>query len=208
MDDLLEFGQVQRGLLGVQIIDVDANVADGLGLSVKQGVLVRRVTSGSAAEDSGIKVGDVIVAIEGHKVNSVSELQEWVARNRPGKEISVVFIRGDEKNIVNARLKNNEGSVELTSKEFDREVDGARIEEVSYKDLTRLKLDGGVIVAEVDGGEWVKSGMRDGFVVAFVDKVSIDDVEDFYRIMEYKRGGVLLEGYYLSGEKGSYAIDW
>jgi serine protease Do len=91
VDDLLEFGQVQRGLLGIQITDVDARVAEDLGLLVNQGVLVTRVTQGSAAEESGIIVGDVIVGIEGHTVNSVSELQEWVARNRPGKNIRVSY---------------------------------------------------------------------------------------------------------------------
>ncbi|HZI23685.1 MAG TPA: trypsin-like peptidase domain-containing protein, partial [Chryseolinea sp.] len=74
MDDLLELGQVQRGMLGIQITDVNAGIAEELRLAVSQGVLINRVNGGSAAEQSGLLKGDVIVGIDGHSINSVSEL--------------------------------------------------------------------------------------------------------------------------------------
>src|SRR5690606_15635186 len=79
MDDLLEFGRVQRGLLGINIGDVNASLAEQYGLPVSQGVYVSNVLRGSAAEEAGMRPGDVIVAIDDRSVNSVSELQEWVA---------------------------------------------------------------------------------------------------------------------------------
>jgi serine protease Do len=196
MDDLLEFGRVQRGLLGINIGDVDAVRAEQWNLPVTQGVFIQNVLPGSAAEDSGLLPGDVIVAIDHHIVNSVSELQEWVARNRPGHEIVVTYLRGGTKKDVKARLKNGQGKETVERKEIKHALEGARFEDVPYRELARLMLDGGVKVIDVDAGKWKKAGVRKDFIIAFIDKVPVDNVEDLNRIMDYKKGGVLVEGYY------------
>lgn len=208
MDDLLEFGKVQRGLLGINIGDVDAIRAEQYGLPVTQGVFVSSVLPGGAAEESGMLPGDVIVAIDQHIVNSVSELQEWVARNRPGHEIHVTFLRQGQKKEVKARLKNSHGKESLEKKEIKHELEGARFEDVPYRDLAKLMIDGGVKVAGITPGKWKKAGVKRDFIIAYVDKVPVDNVEDLNRIMEYKKGGVLIEGFYPDGEKGTYGMDW
>jgi Do/DeqQ family serine protease len=207
MDDLLEFGQVQRGLLGVQIENVNAAIAEEMGLATSQGVLVRRVNRGSAAEASGIAEGDVITGIDRHRVNSVSELQEWIARKRPGKTVTVTFIRGGKIAEVSARLKDNSGSEALQPVDDHTSVDGIVLEEVSLSDLARLNLEGGVLVTAAEG-KWKEAGVQKGFVIGFLDKVPVDDVKDFHRMLRYKKGGILVEGYYLNGEKKSYGIEW
>ncbi|MBT1699167.1 trypsin-like peptidase domain-containing protein [Fulvivirgaceae bacterium PWU4] len=208
MDDLLEYGEVQRGLLGIGIGDVNASIAETLHLTVSQGVLVSTVNPGSAAEQSGILRGDVIIEIDNHIVNSVSELQEWVARNRPGKEIQVTFIREGEKRTVKARLKNSNGNEVMEKKEVSYSIDGATFENVPYRELAKLLLEGGVKVKDVDDGKWKKAGLRRGFVIGYIDKVPVDNVEDLNRILDYKKGGILIEGYYSDGKKGTYGVDW
>lgn len=208
MDDLLEFGQVQRGLLGIQITDVDARIAEDFGLMVNQGVLVTRVASGSAAEESGIIVGDVIVGIEGHTVNSVSELQEWVARNRPGAQIKVAYLHEGKLVNAKAKLRSNAGSEMVEKKEVKYELDGVSVEDVPYKELISLQLEGGVRVKDVRSGKWKEAGLRDGFIIAYVDKIPVDNVEDLNRILDFKRGGILIEGVYNDGRKGVYGIEW
>jgi len=208
MDDLLEFGQVQRGMLGVQISDVDAYVAERFSLPVNRGVLITRVNRGSAASESGIQQGDVITAIDSREVNSVSELQEWVARNRPGKEIMVTYIRGEETRQVKSRLKNNQGKEDLTERKIISEWNGASFEDVKYGELLKLKLDGGVLLKSLSEGSWKDAGLKEGFVIVYLDKVQVDNLADLNRIMEYKRGGVLVEGVYLTGEKAVYGLDW
>lgn len=208
MDDLLEFGEVQRGLLGIKIADVNALVAERLKLTVNQGVYVNEVYDGSAAKEAGIEEGDVIVGINNHTVNSLSELQEWVARHRPGTEISVDFIRADERKTVKARLKNTEGNEVLGRKPIEFKIDGAEFENVTYRELTKLLLEGGVKVKDLKKGKWKNSGMREGFIIGYIDKVPVDNVEDLNRILSYKKGGILLEGYYPDGEKGTYGVEW
>jgi len=208
MDDLLEFGRVQRGLLGINIGDVNAALAEQYDLTVNQGVYVSNVLQASAAEESGIEPGDVIVAIDHHIVNSVSELQEWVARNRPGNEIVVTLLREGVKKDVKATLKNSEGKESFQTKEVKNIIDGARFEDVPYRELAKLMLDGGVKVVSVKPGKWKKAGIREDFIIAFIDKVPVDNVEDLNRIMEYKKGGVLVEGFFADGEKGTYGMEW
>jgi Do/DeqQ family serine protease len=208
MDDLLEFGQVQRGLLGIQITDVNASIAEELNLNVSQGVLVSYVNTYSAAEQSGILEGDVIVAINQHAVNSVSELQEWVARNRPGKEIDVTYLRDGNRKDVKARLKNNEGSEAVARRDIQYELGGATVEDVLYKELVKLQLEGGVRIKRIGSGRWKDAGLKPGFIIAHIDKIAVDNVADLNRILEFKKGGVLIEGYYATGEKGIFGVEW
>jgi serine protease Do len=208
MDDLLEYGKVQRGLLGIEIADVNALIAESFNLPVNQGVLVNGVREQSAAAQSGIKEGDVIVGIDGQIVNSVSELQEWVARNRPGQEIEVTYLRNGSRKTVKARLRNSEGRETLEKKDISYSIHGAELEDVPYKELAKLMLEGGVRIKDLGEGKWKKAGLRENFIISYVDKVPVDNVEDLNRILEYKKGGMLVEGVYPGGQKGTYGVEW
>lgn len=207
MDDLLEFGEVQRGLLGVQIGDVNPGLADQLNLSVTQGVLISSINNGSAAKAAGMEAGDVIVAIDKHPIASVSELQEWVARKRPGQSVMVSYLRDNQPQEISVRLKNFEGSEEVRKKPVNYEIEGALLEEVPYSKLVELNLDGGVLVKEVSSGKWQKAGMTENFIITHIDKVAIDNVRDLNRAMEMKEGGVLIEGF-RNGEKKAIGMEW
>jgi serine protease Do len=208
MDDLMLYGQVQRGLLGIQIQSVDADMAEDRNLDRVRGVFVTHVNEGSAAEQSGIALGDVIVAINGHEVNNVSELQEWVARNRPGQSIVVNFIRGGKTREVKATLKNYSGSEEMEKPVILHEMEGATFEDLPYRELNKMNIDGGVRVVRIDDGVWKKGGMKEGFILTHLDKVNVDNVEDLNRIIAIKHGGMLVEGVYENGEKGVYGVNW
>lgn len=208
MDDLLEYGQVQRGLLGVQIVDVSAALAEDQELDVFQGVFVNVVNEGSSAQQAGIEVGDVITGINDHLVNSVSELQEWVARNRPGQTVKVTFRRKGKEQDVKAVLRNYDGSSELKKKEIEYEIEGATFEDIPYSKLTKLNLDGGVLIKKLTSGKWKKAGLQEDFIITHIDKVVIDNVSDLNRVMEMKTGGVLIEGLFSNGEKGTIGMEW
>ncbi|NOT77338.1 MAG: PDZ domain-containing protein [Cyclobacteriaceae bacterium] len=208
VDDLLEFGKVQRGLLGVQIVDVTSRVAESEHLDVLRGIFVTRVNEGSAASSSGIEAGDVIVGIDGNPVGGVSELQEMVARHRPGHSIKVTYRRGGQEKTVSTILKNYEGISSIAREPVIYEMEGATLEDISYSELTKRSIDGGVLVRKLEVGKWKKSGMKENFIITHIDKVSIDNVTDLNRVMSYKDGGVLVEGIYKDGTKGVYGLEW
>lgn len=206
VDDLKLYGQVQRGLLGVQIESINAMLAEELGLPVNRGVLVRRVNPNSAAAAAGIQPGDVITAVAGAEVSTVSELQERVARYRPGQRVSVVWLRNGKLKHALIKLRNFSGREVLEKRQLPDSLTGVRLTEVPHDVRIKLSVTGGVQVHPT-GDAWVEAGIPAGFVVLYVDKVAVDDKEDFIRIMQYKKGGVLLEGLTTDGLRKAYAVN-
>lgn len=208
MDDLLEFGKVQRGLLGIRIGDVNARLAEARGLNVVNGVFVSYVNSNSSAEEAGIVQGDVIIGINESTITNVSELQELVARNRPGDEIKVTYLRDGTETSVNAILRNTEGTTDLASKKYSQVLEGATFEEVSEIDLKEMKLSGGIKASRVENGKWKEAGLENGFIITKIDKVNITGLADLHLVLENKKGGILVEGISGSGERLVIGIDW
>ncbi len=209
VNDLKEFGAVQRALLGIRIGDVDANLAEREGLDVLKGVYVSQVGANSAADEAGIKSGDVIIAINDRPVDNVSELQEQVALNRPGDKVNVTYVRDGSTKVTRATLKNAEGNTEMVLASANVEIGGAEFEEVSEDLKKKLDLEGGVAVAEVTDGIWKEAGIKPGFIVTKIDKRPVEDVESLSRELERTSGdGILVEGVYPDGEKAYYGLGW
>ncbi len=208
MDDLLEFGRVQRGLLGIRINDVDARFADERDLNVVSGVFISLVNENSAAMDAGLLQGDVITGINGITVTNVSELQELVARNRPGDEVEVTYIRDGEVQNTLATLRDYEGNINIQPKVIRDEISGGFFEDLSDRDLEKYEIDGGVRIAQIEEGPWKDAGIEPGLIITRIDKVRILSLEDLNRNLENKNGPFLLEGIYENGDHGIFGVTW
>ncbi len=209
VEDLKEFGAVQRALLGIRIGDVSADLAEREGLDVLKGVYISSVGENSAADDAGLESGDVIVAIDGSPVGNVSELQELVALNRPGDEIDVTYIRGGNERVVSATLKNASGNMQMIAANESYEVGGAEFEEVSESLKGRLEIEGGATVKSLGEGRFKEAGIKEGFIVTKIDKRPIRDLDDLTSSLRNLQGdGVLVEGIYPNGDKAYYGLGW
>ncbi len=208
--DLVEYGVVQRALLGITILDVNAQLAEEKDLPILTGVLIDRVNAGGAADDAGLKSGDVIIEINGIEIKNVSNLQEQVAINRPGDKILVTYIRDGKTKTLNATLKNTLGTTEVVASSNSFNIDGARFADVPKELKEKLGIDGGAQVSEIENGKWKSSGITKGFVVTSINKRTISDVEDLSTILSQlpKDDGVLVEGIYPNGVKAYYGIGW
>lgn len=208
-DDLLEFGVVQRGLLGIRILDVSAELAKQEDLDVVQGVYVFKVTDKSAAQEAGIEEKDVIIGIDGKEVTNTSELQELVARHRPGDKVLVKLTREGKNYEMEATLKNNGGNTDAVKPIEAAEMEGAQFENVSGDEAKELGIQGGVKVTELGDGKWKEAGIDEGFIITEVDKTRVTTVEDLKRVMSRLEGQrVLLLGVMENGDKTYYSIDW
>lgn len=116
VSDLKDYGMVQRGFLGVSIRDVDSDIARELELMHPNGVYLQDILPDGAADNAGLKSGDVIVAINGEAVKNAPDLQQKVARFRPGNVISVSYIRKGTTITTDLELKNIENNTEVISK--------------------------------------------------------------------------------------------
>ncbi|MDH5599001.1 MAG: trypsin-like peptidase domain-containing protein [Cyclobacteriaceae bacterium] len=208
LNDILEFGKIQRGLLGVRIGDVNARIAEMYDLSVLNGILISSINRNSAAEEAGLESGDVIMAIDDYTVNNTSELQERVARKRPGDRIKVTYLRNQEAYDVVVQLKDLAGGTSLEKATYENTIEGATFGNLEESDLDAHQIIGGVRIDKMEDGKWKEAGLEQGFIITFVDKVPIFSVEEMYLAMRYKKGGVLIEGFYPGEENKSVAVDW
>ncbi len=208
MEDLLEFGVVQRALLGVSIRAVTAELVEEEGLADIGGVYVAGVGNRSAASDAGIKQGDVILNINGVEVNSVAKLQELVARNRPGDEVSVTYRRGEEISKVTVILKNTMGDTEVVRRVVEIEIEGSIFTQPAPNVQNELGIEGGAQISEIGAGKWADEGFREGFIITSIDKENVDSPEKLEEILLDKKGGVLVEGYNQDGVKEYFGLSW
>ncbi|MEQ8470598.1 MAG: Do family serine endopeptidase [Marinoscillum sp.] len=209
VNDLKDFGTVQRPLLGIQIRDVTSQLADQENLNVLKGVFVARVNEGTSADEAGLKDKDVIIAIDGKKVSNVAQLQEQVALNRPGDKIDVTFIRDGKTQTVKATLKNQFMNTDVVTASSSFEIDGAKLEPVSETMKSNLRLENGVQVKELNNGKWKEAGIEQGFIITKIDKRPIRNMDDLNASLNSARGeGILIEGIYPNGEKAYYGVGW
>ena len=208
--DLVEFGVVQRALLGITILDVNAELAEEKDLPVLTGVLIDRANAGGAADDAGLESGDVSIDINGTGINNISNLQEQVAINRPGDKILVTYISDGKTKTVNATLKKTLGTTEVVASKNSFTIDGAVFVDVPKELREKLEIEGGAQVSEIGKGKWKSSGITKGFIVTSINKRNISDVEDLSTTLSQlpKDDGVLVEGVYPNGVKAYYGIGW
>jgi len=205
VDDLLEFGKVQRGFIGVSIKDIDADFAKEKSIKKLDGVYVDGLTNEGAAQNAGIKVGDIITKINGTVIKTSPALQEQVGRYRPGDKISVTILRNDAEKIIEVVLKNKEGNTSIIKNEIGNTL-GATLENASDDELNKLGIEAGVKIKELQIGKLKASGAREGFIITSIDNTPMKTVSDVTNYLKEKKGGVLIEGVYDNGIKAFYGF--
>jgi serine protease Do len=204
--DLIEFGTVQRAIMGVQIQDITADLARENDLSELTGVFVSEVNENSAAEQAGIQKGDVIIEINSVKVKSPSELQEMVSRYRPGDKISVVLKRDGKTKQFEVTLRNLQGDTSVVKAGTFETILGAKVVNVTDEDKQRLGIQHGVKVTELQDGKLKSEGVKPGFIITQVNNTPVRSVSELERLFNSLKGGVYIEGVYPNGVVAYYAF--
>lgn len=205
VNDLVEFGNIQRAFLGVSIAEMDAETADKLGMERPRGVLLTGIKPGGAADKAGIKSGDVVTSINGVEVNSTAMLLEQISKYRPGDQVNVNIIRDGRKMEFETELQNFAGT---TGKVESNETKllGATLRPVTEEEKQELRIEHGVKVEDVGRGRLGQVGVQEGFVITHVNREAVYTVADIHNIINQATGGVLLEGVYTNGMQGYYAF--
>jgi serine protease Do len=206
--DLLEFGEVQRAFIGVNIVDLDAKLAKEKSINELKGVYVSGLAAGGAGEEAGIKEGDVITKIGEVDVNNVPELQEQISRFRPGNKVVVTLKRNNQEKTIPVVLKNKNGNTDVVEKPKVEVVSalGAVFEDVNDTDRKKLGIENGLRVHKLSAGKLLSAGIKEGFIITNVDKKKINTVDDIKTALETKKGGVLIEGVYPNGMRAYYGF--
>jgi Do/DeqQ family serine protease len=209
LEDIMKFGKVQRGLLGVQIGEVTQEVAKNNDLDKIQGVLVAAVLDNSAAEEAGIKKNDIIIKVNDKTVNSTPELQELISLNRPGDKVKLLVLRKGKEMQFDVILKDTRGNSQIVSnqKDVDEKILGADFDVISEGELKKFDIENGVKVSALRTGKFKESGIPKGFIITKIDKRKVSKTEDIYTILNSIQGGVLIEGINPDGTKGYYGLN-
>ena len=223
--DLKEFGTVQRALLGIKGASLGGNLMedqqkiDNAGTTLRDkakefgvngGVWVREIVEGGSAAEADIKEDDVIVGIDGKKVNSFADLQEALAQHRPGDKVSVKLVRDKKEKSVSLVLKNEQGNTKVV-KDAGMELLGAAFKELPDELKKQLNLGYGLQVTGVSSGKMAEAGITKGFIILKANEQPMRTVADLENVMKAAVKSpnqvLFLTGVFPSGKRGYYAVD-
>lgn len=204
--DLIEFGEVQRAILGVELHELTSENAAEHGIKDIKGVLITKVNKGGAAEQAGLKEGDVILDINGVQVNSLSQLQEQISKYRPNQQVELIVNRNNNKKHFTATLRNMKGSLEAVNSNEALSSLGASFQEISDQQKSDLGINYGVQISDLTDGKLRQGGIKEGYIITKVNRTPIKTVDDLKRVIGFTSGGVLIEGVYPNGVVAYYAI--
>ena len=178
VDDLKKYGTVQRAVIGIQgqdvknYVDAQKDKGNDVDLGTMEGIYVAKVTEESAAEEAGLKTGDVIVSVDGKEVSKMAELQEILAQKRPGDKISITYLRDKKKATKSVTLKNEQGNTKVVQK-ADLDILGGNFREVTAETKKHLGISYGLEVTKVSNGRLKERGVSKGFIILRVNDTPI-----------------------------------
>ena len=180
VDDLKEFGEVQRALIGVEIHDIDSDIAKKQNLDDLKGILITGIVPNGSAEEAKLKENDVIVKFDGVSVNSVSELQEQVGKHRPGDKATVTYLRGGKENTAQLVMKNVAGNTSVVTAATNgiEEVFGASLQPLSRDEMRSFNVDYGVKISDLNDGRFKDLGMKRGYIILSVNGKKVKNPSD------------------------------
>ena len=203
--DLIEYGTVQRALLGVTVTEITQEFAEKNNLDNLEGVYVSELTPDGAAENAGIIQGDVVLKIDEAVISEVPEMLEKISQYSPGDIISVTVKRDNKLQVFKVTLRNQEGGTDrIVSDKVD--MLGATFVEITPEEKEKLDIEHGVKITNLEEGKFKSAGVKTGFIVQFINDKPVYEVEDVEEIINNIRGGVYIEGVYPNGEVNYYAF--
>lgn len=196
VQQILEFGEVRRGLLGIKGGELNADLAKAFKVDTQQGAFVSEVIAHSAAEKAGIKAGDVIVAMNGQKISSFAEMRAKVATSGAGKEIELTYLRDGKSNNVKVTLQADDGA---SVKAEVQALEGAELGNYNAKGIK------GVEITKVQPNSLAaQQGLKSGDIIIGVNRESVETTRDLSKILDENPSVVALN--ILRGKNNFYLL--
>jgi len=179
IEDIMEFGNVQRGMLGVEGAELNATMSKEFGVTQTEGFFVNRVNKNSGAEKSGLTKGDIIVKLDNQNISSAADLNSYINTKRPNDKVQVSFLRDEKLMTTSVTLSKND----IINTEFK----GIKIENIGSSDKKRFKIGYGVKIQEIENPRLARyADELSGAIILKVDNIKAMDVETVSKIMSNK----------------------
>ncbi|MFN3976722.1 MAG: Do family serine endopeptidase [Aquificaceae bacterium] len=200
-DQLIEKGRVVRGWLGVVIQDITPDMAESLG--VKEGVIIAQVMPGSPADKGGLRVGDIVVEVDGQRVSEVRELQFKIMRTPPGKEINMKVIREGKEIALSIKVGEMPEDRQVGEREQTQADIGLMLRELTPEEERRFGVKGLLVVGVAPNSLAMQSGILPGDIILQVGNRPVFSVKDFQQSIEALRQGGKSSALLLIRRRGS-----
>lgn len=207
VDDIMKFGTVQRGYLGISFGNASDMTDDqkkklNIPLNAYDGIFATEILPSGGASMAGIRPGDRIQKINGVDISSGGELQEQVSRYKPGDKVPVTYIRNEKENTVTITLKNNSGTYDVVKNDALEKL-GGEFTSLDAKKAKEYGVPGGVIVRRITKGPIAdQTRMKDNFIILKVNGKNVASVDDL-RSSIGSSGTITISGFY-PGFEGLY----
>ena len=204
--DLIDYGSVKRAVLGIVMQPIDDKIAEELKLSSRNGVYINEVSKSGAADEAGIKAGDVLIAIDSVKVTSGSAVQEIVSRFSPGDKAVVTVIRDGKEKEIEVTFKGSAQENGTVAEDGAVAFYGSSIKEADEKTLSKFGLKNGVEIVELGPGKLMEAGAVEGFIIMYVNDHPVKTPQDVIDIVKKSKRTVFIEGVTPSGRTGYFGF--
>ena len=179
IEDIMEYGNVQRGILGVEGGELNAMASKELGVTQTEGFYINKVTKNSGAEKSGLKKGDIIVKLDNQKIATFADLSGYINTKRPSDKVEVTYLREGQNQVVSVVLSKNEF--------FSTEFKGIELENIDALDKKKFKLDYGVKIRSINNENLAQYAEElKGNIILSIDNVKATDVETVSKLINKK----------------------
>ena len=203
VNDMIKYGEVQRAFVGMNLTDISSSVAEKLGLTTLDGVLITEIHQDGAAKSSGLKVGDVIRSMDGKSISEKSELKSLVGHRYPGETLALEILRKKRKLQKKITLLNREGTTDIIRREiYYSEKWGLEMENISKLEKDLYKIDHGVKILRAKTNFF--KGFPKHFIITYINRHPIYSPKDVEQHLKHVRGRVRFSGRTQEGER--YAI--
>ncbi len=198
IEDLKEYGEVQRGFAGVDVVDIDGEIEDKLG--VEEGVLIKRITNTNEQAAKVLIAGDVITKIDGKVIDAKATFDERMAYLRPGDIIKLEVYRDGKPRDIDLTLVNKEGTTELLKKEsVVSEVLGAEFEKISKLEKDAYRINNGIKVTNITNGKVRQMSVGEGFIFVKINGKPMNNVQELVTLLTDYKGQIRIEGIAANG---------
>jgi len=194
-NDLIQYGEVQKAIPGVDVVDITPELAEEMGLKSLNGVIVTHVIREGAAEGSGIQKNDVITEINGASIKGKGNFEEALSYFYPGDKVSMTLLRNNNKSTAQLTLQNLEGGTGIIKREFySSQILGARLESVNAIERDRLNIPHGIKITSLSRGYLRDLGLGNGFIITQINGKPARNPSVIGEFLEKYSGKLLLEG--------------
>lgn len=192
IEDLREYGEVQRGFIGADIVDIDGDIGEKLG---SNGVLIKRIDGTNDETVKKLEVGDVISKLNETIIDSKSTFDERIAYLRPGDVVKLEIYRNEKQMNVEVTLVNKNGTTKITKKEsVTSETLGGEFEAISKLEAKTFRIENGVKVTNIGTGKLRKMNIDEGFIFVKVNGQAVNKPAELIEVLEFYKGQIRIEG--------------